>query len=97
LVHEPIRVLPSFPAHILFAEFVLGNLSLSEVNADTQRQIRVAPMHQRRIANGERSCKALLRVGEEAQQRAVLSHHRYKIVSSDACRGIKEQVMEIVR
>jgi hypothetical protein len=78
------------------AEFVLGDLCSTQANADTQEQIALAVSGQRRFANRERGRKALARVGEKAQQRAVFPYHRYKIVRGRVCRSIGEQALEIL-
>ena len=95
LAHESTGVLSHFPSDLWLAEFVLGNISLSEVYADSQLQIAIAVSPQRRVANCKRDGKAIRRVAEEGQQPAVLPDRRYQIVRCDACRSIKEQLMEI--
>jgi hypothetical protein len=97
LPHESISVIPDLAIHIWVAESVLGNVSLSQVYADTQLQITVAVLPQRRVANCKRGPEAFRWVAEESQQPVLLPNRRYQIFRSDAYRRIGEHLMEILR
>jgi hypothetical protein len=96
LPHQSIGVLPSFASHMGVAEFILANAGFSEVDTDTQLQLAIAGLRQRRCTNCKRGAKAMLWIAKEGQEGPVLLHDRYEIVRRSANRRIKH-IMKILR
>jgi hypothetical protein len=65
------------------SKLVFGNLNRPEVDPDTKHKTVAAMLRPRDLPNCKHGCKALLRIGEEGQQRAVFALDRNEIPGTE--------------